>query len=77
MLLLLPIMAWNMILTNKLPQSYSQEVFWKDIPAFIANGENIFRLFVFILPILMPLRIDTQTERLGLWLYFSRHSLST
>ena len=69
MLLLLPIMAWNMIFTSKLPQAYSQEVFWKDIPPFIGTGENLFRLLVFILPLLMPLRIETQSQRLGLWLY--------
>jgi len=69
MLLLLPIMAWNLILTSKLPQAYSREVFWGDIPSFIANGENVFRLLVFILPVLMPIRILTQNQKLGLWLY--------
>ena len=68
MLLLLPIMAWNLIFTSKLPVPYSREVFWRDIPAFIANGENIFRLLVFILPLLMPIRIETQSQKLGLWL---------
>ena len=69
MLLLLPIMAWNMIFASKLPQAYSQEVFWKDIPPLIATGENIFRLLVFVLPLLMPLRIEPQSQKLGLWLY--------
>ena len=71
MLLLLPIMAWNMIFASKLPQAYSAEIFWKDIPPLIANGENIFRLLVFILPLLMPLRIETQSQKLGLWLYIA------
>ena len=69
MLLLLPIMAWNLIFASKLPQAYSAEIFWKDIPPLIANGENIFRLLVFVLPLLMPLRIETQSQKLGLWLY--------
>jgi hypothetical protein len=64
-------MAWNIVFASKLPQAYSQEVFWKDIPPFIATGENIFRLLVFILPLLMPLRIETQTQKLGLWLYIT------
>jgi len=69
MLLLLPIMAWNVIFSNKLPELYSKEVFWKDIPSFIANVENVFRLLVFVLPVLMPLRISTLTQKLGMSLY--------
>jgi len=69
MLLLLPIMAWNGIFFSKLPWAYSSEVFDKNIPVFLSNGENIFRLFVFFLPLLMPLKIETQSQRLGLWLY--------
>jgi len=71
MLLLLPIMAWNIIFTSKLPLMYSQEVFWRDIPPVIATGENFFRLIVFILPLLMPLRIETSTQKLGLWFYIT------
>jgi hypothetical protein len=70
-LLLLPIMAWNVIFSGKLPVLYSREVFWKNIPPFIANGENIFRLIVFVLPVLMPIRIETQSQKLGLWLYIT------
>ena len=69
MMLLLPIMAWNLILANKLPWAYSEEVFSKDIPSFIVSGENVLRLIVFILPVLMPIRIETQGQKLGLWLY--------
>ena len=69
MLLILPIMAWNGIFSCRLPQTYSAEVFDKDIPSLIANGENISRLLVFVLPILMPIRIETESQKLGLWLY--------
>jgi len=68
-LLLLPIMAWNVIFTSKLPQAYSREIFWNDIPGIISTGESFFRLLIFILPVLMPLRIETQSQKLGLWLY--------
>jgi hypothetical protein len=71
MLLLMPIMAWNVIFSSKLPVLYSPTVFSKDIPSIIANGENFFRLIVFILPVLMPMRIETQSQRLGLWLYIT------
>ncbi len=68
-LLLLPIMAWNAIFSSKLPWAYTEAVFWKDIPSVIANGENFFRLLVFMLPVLMPLRIETQSQKIGVWLY--------
>ena len=71
MLLLLPIMAWNIIFAGKLPQAYLADVFEKDIPSLITNGENIFRLLVFISPLLMPLRVETPTQKLGLWLYIA------
>lgn len=69
LLLLLPIMAWNLSFASKLPWAYSEEVFSKNIPSFITIGENVFRLIVFIFPILMLLRIETQSQKLGLWLY--------
>jgi len=71
LLLLLPVMAWNLIFASKLPWVYSEEVFSKDITSFITNGENIFRLIVFILPVLMPLRIEMQSQKFGLWLYIA------
>lgn len=69
LLLLLPIMAWNLIFASKLPWAYSEEVFSKNIPSMITNGENILRSLVFILPVLMPIRVETQSQKLGLWLY--------
>ena len=45
LLLLLPIMAWNLVFASKLPWAYSEEVFSKNIPVYIINGENILRLF--------------------------------
>ena len=69
MLLLIPIMAWNVIFASKLPRLYLPDVFEKNIPAFITNGENIFRLIVFILPLLMPIRIEAPAQKIGLALY--------
>ena len=54
-LLLVPILLWNVVFAGKLPKAYSAEIFSKDIPRFIEYGENISRLFVFVLPILMPI----------------------
>ena len=71
MLLLLPILAWNVVFTDKLPHLYSPDIFEKNIPAFITNGENIFRLVVFMLPLLMPFHIETSTQKVGFALYIA------
>jgi len=68
-LLTLPIMIWNMLLTNKLPKAFHPEIFWDDIPSFLTYGENISRIIVFTLTFLMPLSILTSTQKKGLFLY--------
>jgi hypothetical protein len=68
-LLTLPIMIWNIVLINKLPQAFQSDVFWKDIPIFLTYGENISRIAVFILTLLMPLSIKTALQKKGLFLY--------
>lgn len=68
-LLTLPILAWNIFLANKLPEEFQPGIFWKDIPAFLKYGENILRIAVFILALLMPLSISTATQKRGLFLY--------
>lgn len=68
-LLTIPIMLWNVLLTNKLPKSFQPEIFWKDIPAFLTYGENISRAVVFMLTLLMPLYISTDSQKRGLFLY--------
>lgn len=68
-LLMLPIMLWNMLLAGKLPIPFQPEVFWKDIPPFVAYGENISRVIVFALTLLMPLQLNKDTQKSGLWIY--------
>lgn len=68
-LLTIPIMIWNIIFTSKLPQYYQPEIFWKDIPAWLKYSENISRILIFILTLLMPLNISTLTQKRGLILY--------
>ena len=65
----LPILIWNIILTNKLPKYFQPDIFWKDISAFLTYGENISRIAVFMLIILMPLNVSTITQKKGLFLY--------
>ncbi len=68
-LLMLPIMIWNIALTNKLPQEFQPEIFWNEVPAWLKYGENISRILIFILTILMPLRISDSIQQKGLLLY--------
>lgn len=68
-LLTLPIMIWNIVMTNKLPPAYQPNIFWKDIPAWLKYAENISRTLIFILALLMPLSISTSTQKRGLILY--------
>lgn len=66
--LLLPVMVLNAF-SGRLPPNFQPDVFWHDIPAWIAWPENSLRIIVFILPVLMPLSIDSPRRRLGLLVY--------
>ena len=68
-LLLIPIFIWNMLFYNKLPNAFSAEVFWKDIPPLIKKGENIFRMIVFVMPAFMVLSVRSKAEKRGLRVY--------
>lgn len=68
-LLTLPIMVWNIVFASQLPKAFQPEIFWKDIPPFLAYGENISRTLVFMLTLLMPLSISTVTQKRGFYLY--------
>ena len=68
-LLTIPPLVFNLIFADKLPQAFSPEIFDKNIPFFITNGENIFRSFVFIFPLFMLLKVKTDRQKTGLWLY--------
>lgn len=70
-LLMLPILAWNMALADRLPNTFQPEVFWKEIPPFLAYGESTARIVVFTMTLFMPLHIVTPTQRKGLFLYAS------
>ncbi len=68
-LLLIPIFLWNLILVDKLPKSYSPEIFWKDIPVIVRYGENILRVLVFGLPLIMVLSFKTKVQKIGFLTY--------
>jgi len=60
----LPIHDLKSPLKWKLPTDFQRERFRKDIPAFLTYGENIYRIVVFMLTLLMPLSISTETQKI-------------
>lgn len=68
-LLTLPVMLWNILLTDKLPAVYQPDVFWHNIPDWIAYGENISRGLVFLMAFLIPLPTRKLHQKTGFWLY--------
>jgi hypothetical protein len=68
-LLMLPILVWNILLTNHLPEPFQAQVFQKDIPLVISYGETIARIGIFVLAFLMPLKIVRPVQKAGLAVY--------
>lgn len=38
--LTVPVLVWNIALTNKLPKEFQPEKFWKNIPPILTYGED-------------------------------------
>lgn len=68
-LLTIPVLLWDYIFANKLPKAFQPEIFWDNVPPFIAYVENISRIVMFIFMVLMPLCISTRTQKKGVALY--------
>jgi len=69
--LLVPILAFNVLLMRRLPPAYQMNIFWKDIPKAIGVPENLLRALIMILPIFMRLQFSTSHQKLGLGLYLT------
>jgi hypothetical protein len=67
--LIVPVLLWNAFLTSRLPQAYSPEVFWSNIPAALSTAENALRLIVTALPFFSPLEIVAQSQKRGLAIF--------
>jgi hypothetical protein len=67
--LIVPIVWMNLALASRLPEAYQPAVFWRKVPQWIALGENLSRIAVFLVPLLMPLHIVNSRQRAGLTLY--------
>ncbi len=62
-LVTLPILGWNVIFARFLPPPLASPEFERDIPLFVAYGENALRIVVMVLPFLMPLELATVGQR--------------
>ena len=69
MWLMVPVVWMNLALASRLPEAYQPAVFWRNVPRWIAVGENLSRILVFVGPFLMPLQIVDSRQRAGLALY--------
>ncbi len=69
--LIVPVLLFDVLFTERLPAPFQMENFWRDIPQFVGAPENIFRTVVLILPLLMPLAVATARQRVGLALYLA------
>ncbi len=65
--LLLPLLAWNLLLGSKLTQE--QIISDAHSPAWLLGAENVFRLATFILPLFLRLQLDSVLGKIGLALY--------
>ena len=74
-LLTIPIIAWNIFLTGKLPVPFQPAIFGNNIPVLVTVGEQLFRVLIFALTLLMPLEIKSRAGIMiylaGVLLYFS------
>jgi hypothetical protein len=70
-LLLIPILVWNIAFASALPGGYSPEIFSQGIPTVISTSENVLRVFVFMLPLAMPLSIKARSQKVGLGFYLA------
>lgn len=68
-ILIIPILLWNLIFADRLPKEFLPDIFWDNIPSVIKYGENIFRVLVFTLPLFMNINWSDNIQKTGLVLY--------
>lgn len=67
-LLIIPVLAWNVLLYKKLPSEYQHKI-WDDIPGWLSIAENISRVPVFGFPLFLKLEISDTSQIAGLIIY--------
>ena len=68
--LTIPILVWNILLTDKLPKTTKPEILIQNIDPFIIYAENIIRIVVFTMMAFMPIKISKAIQWQGLLLFF-------
>lgn len=69
-LLLIPIIIWNIFLIDLLPETYSRNVFWNNIPFLLLLSENLLKIIVFVFPLFLKISVDTKSNKYGFVFYF-------
>jgi hypothetical protein len=67
LLLIIPILVWNIILGPRIIDARITSD--SASPKWLLIAENVIRIFVFALPLLMPLQFKEITSKAGLWVY--------
>ena len=67
--LTIPILIWNILLTDKLPKTTEPEILIQNISPFIIYAENIIRIIVFTMMAFMPIQISKKIQKKGLLLF--------
>jgi len=68
-LAIVPILAWNIAMSSRLPPAYQPGTFDREVPTVVAIGENFFRYVVFLAPLFFRLDASSPAGRTGLMLY--------
>ena len=67
--LTIPILVWNILLTDKLPKTTKPEILIQHISQLITYPENIIRIIVFTMMAFMPIQISKTIQKKGLFLF--------
>lgn len=70
-ILALPVLAWNLAFTDKLPALFQPAIFREDIPTWVQLAEDISRSLLFLIMLLFPLQITTTIQKQGLMIYIT------
>ncbi|HCS39564.1 MAG TPA: hypothetical protein DIW44_08265 [Anaerolineaceae bacterium] len=65
--LMLPLLVWNIILGPRMMDTRITSDLHS--PKWLLMAENVVRIFVFVLPLLLPLHLKDITSNTGLWIY--------
>jgi hypothetical protein len=67
-LLVLPLLLFNVAFAGRLPSGY-QPAAWNAVPSLVSVPETILRLPTFLLPLLLPISLDSPGQGVGMVLY--------